>query len=441
MKDIQAVRYLYSFPNFEQLSGYSCGREFNLDRMRTLLGWFRNPQERFKSVLIAGTKGKGSTACFLESILRANGLRTGWYTSPHLNDFRERIRLGTRLISTQDISRLVRRIQSVIEAKPASARRFTFFEVSTLLAFLYFSERSVEWAVLEVGMGGRLDATNAVNQSLSVFTLIGKDHEEYLGGTVRRIAGEKAGIMKPRVPFVSAKQKGDVRKILLSQARTHHAQGLIGGRDFRFHLKQCSLNGSRFDFEMGGEKIRDAAIRLPGTFQVENASLAIAAVMTLERECRLPIHRALLKKGIDSAWWPGRFEVVKKKGRTFVLDGAHNEDSVALLGRNVRKLFPNRRVAAIFGVSREKKIGKIIPLLRKFSGMVFLTKADHPRAALPKHMVEVSKSVTPTLFAGDVNEACKQADRICSPGTVVVVTGSLFLVGEARRFLGLKKTH
>lgn len=437
----QALQYLYSFFNLERVSRFSYQREFNLKRMSTLLNWFGHPEKSFRSILIAGTKGKGSTAYFLHSILAAHRLKVGLYTSPHLSDFRERIRVNSRLVSRNACARLVKQIKLVIERRSTEIRSLgpiTFFEVSTLLAILYFAEQKVRWAILEVGMGGRLDATNSIRQALSVFTLIGRDHQEYLGNTVSKIAREKAAIIKSNTPFVSAKQTNATRQAIFSRAKRFRADGYFCGTHFHYRTRHVKPSGSQFDFLMGSTKILNIAITLPGLFQIENASLAIAAALVLKKRFQISFDPFLIRKGLKACTWPGRFEVIGRKGRTFILDGAHNIDSMRALERSIQKLFPRRAVVTVFGVSREKEIQPMLEILSRFSKVLIATKSDHPRAQITKRIVEAAKeAVTHSVVipTSDTREAMDRARRVVGKEDLILVTGSLFLVGEIRRKL------
>ena len=435
----EALSYLYSFFNLEHHAQFSYRRELNLERMRKLLDWFNHPERQFKSVLIAGTKGKGSTAFFLHSMLVRNGIQAGLYTSPHLSDFRERFRTNQRFISKDEIARLVLRIKKTVEKRRPEIRKMepiTFFEISTLLAFLFFAERKINWAVLEVGMGGRLDATNAVRQSLSVLTVMGLDHEEHLGRTISKIAGEKAAILKPNVPFVSARQPKEALQVIRSKAKRTGSRGFFSGAHFNFRIRSELLQSSRFDFKMGKKKLKNCVIRLPGRFQVENASAALAALTVLENELGLSISDERIRRGLLETNWPGRFEILKRRSGTCILDGAHNGTSVLALSRALRRFFPDKKVITIFGTSYGKNLHAILPVLARNSEVLIATQADHPRAQLSKWIAESARPffriVIPT---GDIQEAIRSAERIRDSKTVLLVTGSLFLVGEARAIL------
>ena len=440
MNYAQAVLYLNSFFNFERVSNFSYSRAFNLKRMKTLLRLFNHPERSYKIVLVAGTKGKGSTANFLYSLLSAHSLCTGLYTSPHLIDFRERMRVLGKWISKSELAQIVSDIRHVIHREEKRTRKsayFTFFEISTLVAVLYFARQKVDWAVFEVGMGGRLDATNALHQTLSVFTLIGLDHEEYLGKTVRLIAGEKAAILKPGMFFVSANQTKEAESVIRAYAKKVRAKGFFSGGEFRYQIRDIDTSGSLFDFKMNRLKLRGCQIRLPGTFQVENAALAIAALFLLSKKHRILIAEERVKKGLFQANWPGRFEIIRNtSNRMIILDGAHNTDSIKALTSNIKRIFPDKRVATIFGISREKNLSAILPILRKRSDTLIAIQSTNDRAQIQKKVVETAiPCFEKVIPASSTSEALRYLRNFLAPGTIGLVTGSLFLVGEVREIL------
>lgn len=436
----EALSYLYSFLNFERFSRYSYRRELNLERMKLLLRLFDHPEKSFKSVLIAGTKGKGSTAFFLFSILRANGIRTGLYTSPHLVDFRERFRLNDRWISKSEVAGILSQIKKKLaHKKETSLGAFTFFEISTLLALLFFKRAKIKWAVLEVGMGGRLDATNAVKQLLSIVTLIGHDHEEHLGRDIQQIASEKAAIFKKRIPFISQKQTKTALNVIRSIAKKTQSQGLISGIDFKTIVRKESLKGSFFDFRMKDLHFQNLEIALAGSYQIENAGTALAAAMTLKRQYGVPITENGIRCGLLLSDWNGRFQLIEKGGFTYILDGAHNLESMEALVRSIQKHFDKRSFATIFGISREKNCHAILPVLATISHTIVTTQAIQPRAQLTKIVTEEAlpyfKNVLPSE---NIQEAIQLAKKTAKE-KLILITGSLFLVGEAAQ--ALKLTH
>src|SRR3989338_623625 len=358
MRYPSAIRYLYSFLNFEQLP-FEYRREFNLERMRTLLSWFDFPDRAFSSILIAGTKGKGSTASFLSSMLTQNRYRAGLYTSPHLSDPRERIKIGTRSISKSDFARLMMQIKRVVEPRKTLFRSkgpATFFEIFTLLSVLYFAEQKVDFGLFEVGMGGRLDATNMLKPLLSIITSVSFDHEEHLGHSLRLITREKAAIIKPYGISVIGRQGIEAKRVIRSQIRKQRGRSYFLGSDFKVWNEKISLGGGRFHFRFGRESLFGLQIKQLGRVQIENAAVALGALFALVRFYHIPFSRKAARTGLRQAFWPGRFEVIKWKGRTVVLDGAHNGASMKAFSGALNELFPGRKPVFILGTSREKNL-------------------------------------------------------------------------------------
>ncbi|OGW86843.1 MAG: hypothetical protein A3A81_01120, partial [Omnitrophica bacterium RIFCSPLOWO2_01_FULL_45_10b] len=310
-----AIRYLFSFLNFECIP-FQYQRQFNLKRMVFLLDWFGHPEHSFSSVLVAGTKGKGSTANFLASILIANGYSTGLFSSPHLADPRERIRVNQRAISKNEFAGLVAKIRPIVERKKKKITSvygpITFFEIFTLLTILYFKTKRIDIGVFEVGLGGRLDATNVLNPLVSVIAPISFDHEEHLGHTLRQIAGEKAAIIRNNGFVVSGRQVPEAKQVIQRQIRKQKANAYFLGPSFQTLHETVSQKGSRFDFKIASERWRNFQITLPGRFQIDNAATALATASILENQFGLDLKEANIKKGLKTAFWPGRFEIVKR---------------------------------------------------------------------------------------------------------------------------------
>ena len=439
-----ALRYLYSFLNFERIP-FRYQRELNLRRMACLLNWFGHPEKAFASVVIAGTKGKGSTANFLASILSAHGHATGLYTSPHLMDPCERIRVDGRMISKRDFVRLLSFVRPVIERKRKeiiSYGEITFFELFTLIAILYFAEWKVAFGIFEVGMGGRLDATNILKPLVSVITSISFDHEEHLGHTLFKIAREKAAIIKNKGWVVSARQKLEVRRVIQAEITKRKAKGLFLGSSFRVFQEKLSVRESRFNFEFGQNTWKELQIKLPGRFQVENAGCALAAACVLEKRSRLTLSDSAIKKGLLKAFWPGRFEVLKRGRKTIVLDGAHNDASMKEVLQAVKAFFPRKKCIVIFGISREKNLVRVLEPLLTRTHIFIATKSDNPRAQEPKVILETLSELgfkRPTLWAENLSGALRLARPLAVKESALLITGSLFLVGQAREILRCPK--
>lgn len=425
----RALAWLFSFANYETVPAVAyAAAKFNLERMRALLAALGSPQDKFQSVHIAGTKGKGSTAAICESILRAAGYRTGLYTSPHLHTFRERIRVAGELIYPHAIVEGVARLQEVQPQFPD----VSVFELMTALAFDYFAKAGVEIAVVEVGIGGRLDATNVITPRVSVITSISYDHTTVLGETLAKIAAEKAGIIKPRVPVVSSPQKAEALEVLERTADGRHAPLTLVGRDWTWEPLDQNLNRQAFRVKgPGGNQAFDLRLHLLGSHQLANATTAIAALAVLG-DAHPAINSQAIQTGVESASWPGRFEVLEKNPY-MVLDGAHNGDSARQLVATLGTLFPEARVHWIFGASSDKDVGamfeEMIPLSREF----IITRSNHPRAADSQELAALARQRGARVTTAEsVADALELVHRRASGDDVIAVTGSLFIVAEAR---------
>ena len=416
-----------------------------------LLDWFGHPEHSFSSVLVAGTKGKGSTANFLASILIANGYSTGLFSSPHLADPRERIRVNQRAISKNEFAGLVAKIRPIVERKKKKITSvygpITFFEIFTLLTILYFKTKRIDIGVFEVGLGGRLDATNVLNPLVSVIAPISFDHEEHLGHTLRQIAGEKAAIIRNNGFVVSGRQVPEAKQVIQRQIRKQKANAYFLGPSFQTLHETVSQKGSRFDFKIASERWRNFQITLPGRFQIDNAATALATASILENQFGLDLKEANIKKGLKTAFWPGRFEIVKRGPKTFVLDGAHNGASMTEVCKAMETLFSGQRKVVILGTSREKNLEAILkPLLhynrKEELDYLIVTKSNNPRAREPKTILEALTKLDwkkPALWAQDIDKALQLVRRINLHKAVCLITGSLFLVAEAREALGCRK--
>ena len=453
MRYEQAIEYLESLVDYERTAAV---RVWNLDRMRFMLERAGQPQRGLRAVHIAGTKGKGSVAAMIASVLRAAGLRTGLYTSPHLRDFRERIRVDSREISRADVARLVTRARPIIEAVPSDALGApSFFEAHTLIAFLYFRERKCDVAVLETGLGGRLDATNVIEDPLvAAITRIALDHQAELGGTIPRIAAEKAGIVKPGCIVVSSPQAQSAWRVLtetcrergatLHGVRVRQAAGckplyrrlLPEKRKASFILEQVEsgANGHRFHLSGMGADYRDLYCPLLGDHQLLNAATAVAAIALLEKR-GYAIPEDALRRGLASVRWPGRLEVVGRKPWV-VLDGAHDEVSARALACSVIDLFPHRRLILVLGLSRDKDMRAVGSHLCPIADRAIFTAARLPRAASPQELTATLGDLCPDCHtAPDVAAALAAALASAGEDDLVLVTGSLYVVGEAMEAL------
>jgi len=403
-----AFSFLNSLLNYEQTGGYTKSLEPFLELLEKL----GNPHEcRAKKVLVAGTKGKGSVVAHITRGLLGAGYAVGTYISPHLIDITERISFNARPISEDDLARLISLIKPHILGKRGMA---TWFETMTAAAFIYFRERKADFWVLEVGLGGRLDATNAVSQDLTVITRIGLDHTHILGETLREIASEKAGVIKGGTVITCA-QEPEAMEVLSSRCEERGAELIIP----KYELLSSDLSGTRI--RLDGREYRTPLV---GRFQGENLALAVTALRAL----------GVMDPDLSGTRHPGRFQVISGEV-PIVVDGAHNPLALSEVLSETRRLFPNKNFIAVFGASRGKNLRGMMSLLSG-SKKVILTRAQTPRAAEPFFMETEAKDLAlKAIRTKRVSEALEKAMATARPGDLILVTGSLYVVGEAIRIL------
>jgi dihydrofolate synthase / folylpolyglutamate synthase len=425
--------------------------KFDLAHMRVLLAALDNPERRFPSVLIAGTNGKGSTAATLASILRASGLRTGLYTSPHLVQINERIQISGEKISDDDfalIHDLVDRTAERLVGDGELPWHPSFFEMLTAIAFEHFARRRVEIAVLEVGMGGRLDATNVVEPRVSVITDISLDHQNFLGETVSEIAGEKAGIIRPGGVVVTLPQQPQANDVIGNTILDLGARGVNAvpyvppvspaSADY-LSANAARTPVSRYPLQvMGGQIMVETP--LIGRHQLRNVALAIAAAEELGRQ-GFSVTASSIERGIRETHWPGRFQVLPATGSApeYVFDVAHNPAGAWALRSTLSAVYPERALTFVFGAMRDKAIGEMAEIIFPLADRVIATRADNPRSATPEEIRQAAaRTSTRIEEAADVPSALELARTSARPDTLVVITGSIYIVGEAMRLLGAR---
>jgi len=454
-----ALDWLLGFADYERRRPDSGGSwRFSLERPRALLAALGHPEQRYQSIIVAGTKGKGSTAAMLAQLLRTAGLRGGLYTQPHLVDYRERIRCNGRVISRGAIIAGVRRLQAAAQlaATDADLGPPTTYELGTALALDYFARAGVHWAVLEVGLGGRLDAVNAVAEpGLSVITSISYDHMELLGDTLDAIAREKAGILRPGRPAVCSAQHPEAQAALDEVAGGLGTALLVGGRDFCWETDgrtACvwSAPGAAWPRPWRYDRLR---VALRGAHQVENAATALAALEALRLTAApaLPALRpeewtGVVRSALAAVRWPGRLEVRRVRrpdGRRLdvVLDGAHNVDSARRLAQALRDgTVRHRRVLLVLGTSQDKDLPGIVAVLAPLCARAWAVAAAHPRARSAQEVADMLGTLLPTEPAPSAAAGLGAAIQAAGPGDIVMVTGSLYVVGEAIAALDSRRT-
>jgi dihydrofolate synthase/folylpolyglutamate synthase len=423
-----ALDYLYSFIDYGRERSYRYSPEvFDLGRVRQLLAKLGDPQDRFPSLHITGTKGKGSVSAMLESALRAGGYRTGMYSSPHLVRFTERIRVGGQEIGGTELVGLVERLREVADTIP----QISTFELTTALAFMHFADAQVDCAVVEVGLGGRLDATNVLTPVVSVITALSYDHMHLLGSSLSDIAREKAGIIKPTIPVVVSPQQSEAEQVIRQIAEERGSPLHLVNRDWHYAPGDRSLAGQSFRV-WGADAAEAVELRIPllGHHQVQNGCAAYAALQ-LASEAGLPLPTDALKAGLARVRWPGRFQVLSADPAV-VLDCAHNRDSALKLRIALDDYFPGRPVCMIFGASSDKDIRGMLLELSPRVSRVILTQADHPRSEPPEALIDIVGGFgLPVESVVPVSEALRIAIESAGSNEVILVTGSIFIVGSA----------
>ena len=405
----EALQFLYGLSLF--------GAEFGLENTLQLAALAGNPQETLRFIHVAGTNGKGSTCAMLEGIYRAAGLRTGLFTSPHLVSFRERIQINRQLISEDEVVRLVAEFQPLLKPFPAGHHP-TFFEVVTVMALKFFAERNCDLVIWETGLGGRLDATNIVTPLASVITNIAFDHEQWLGDTLAKIATEKAGIIKPGVPVLTAANEPEALSVIENVAREKHAPL------YKLEQESCRFAG-------GGTP----PPTLPGDHQKLNATLALATIDILQTQ--IPVTAEAVRTGLTGVDWPGRLQLIQKSnGQKILLDGAHNVAGTKVLREALEKHFPAARRSLILGVLQDKDWRRICKLLAPLAARILTVPVASERAADADELAKACRTYNPSseiLVCSSLDDALNQS----AVDAFVVVTGSLYLVGEALERLGL----
>jgi dihydrofolate synthase/folylpolyglutamate synthase len=443
MNFLESVHYLLSLGRELAAPTQAAAAKFNLENISVLAERLGHPERKYRSVHIAGTNGKGSTAAFLEMILRKAGCRTGLYTSPHLERINERIRVNGEDISDEQFAAVFTRIRAAIEellAEGTLRAHPTFFECVTAIAFVHFADAGVDVAVLETGLGGRLDATNIVTPEVSVITRIDFDHENFLGHSLHEIAGEKAGIIKAGVPVVIAEQHAEARKVLLAKAGELGSPAIETDRAFRTEFVHVvhGLVRATVKNEESGETM-EIAPQLPGLFQLQNALSAAAAAGVL-RQRGVEISAEEVAGGIAAAVWPGRIEKIHAEPDIY-LDGAHNPSAARELAAYLEANFGGRKIVLVFGALRDKAVDEIAGTLFPLAAHVIFTEPRTPRSISAGQLAEMASHHARSFeIITDAETALEAAVKKAGPGGATFVTGSLYLVGQLRRYAQNLKT-
>jgi dihydrofolate synthase/folylpolyglutamate synthase len=394
-----------------------------LDTIKGILNALGNPQNNFGCIHVAGTNGKGSVASALSSILRESGYKVGLYTSPHLVRFNERICINNRQISDADVVKSHKAVQQVHHGN----RSPTFFEFATAMALYEFGRQTVDWAVIETGMGGRYDATNVIQPAMSIITNVSMEHRDYLGNTLARITREKAGIIKQGAPVVTAIKQKQAQSVVLRIAAKKSAPLYILGKNFKVRRHRAG-GFSYYGIENTWHNMHTTLL---GNYQVDNAALAIATCELLNKD-NAEISKKNIQNGLSKTRWPGRLELVSNKPLV-ILDGAHNLIAARNLAKFLSENLAHRRITLVVGILDDKPYGAMLKTLLPACSRAIITRAKTDRALAPQRLYAAAKKIiSDVTMIPDVAAAAKQAVGAAGPDDVICIAGSLYVVGEAK---------
>jgi dihydrofolate synthase/folylpolyglutamate synthase len=425
----QALDYIYSFVDFSRTHQENLSPEnFDLARMTQFMDLLGSPQDDFPSLHIAGSKGKGSVSAFCASALEEAGYKVGLYTSPHLKDFEERIQINQEPMNRDLLVSYIEEIKPLV----SKVHGLTTFEIMTGLGFLQFSRQGVDIAVIEVGLGGRLDATNLVTPLVSVITSLYLDHTSILGDTLDQIAFEKGGIIKPGIPVVSAPQDESAIAVIRDIARKNSARLIEVGSEYTFQPLSRSLEGQVFRIQRGEDQSPvELSIPLLGDYQVVNAATAYAA-LDLLGERGIPVSPDQITRGFKEVCWPARFEVLQAKPPVIV-DSAHNPASIGKLRETIDDFFPDLELILVFGISEDKQLDGMLKQILPRTKHLITTQADHPRAMDPEELARRADGYGCNIeVIPVVGEALNRGLSLAGENDLLVVAGSIFVAASAR---------
>lgn len=423
----EALAFLRDLTKF----GYNLG----LERITQLLRLLGNPHEGLKVIHIGGTNGKGSTCAMVTSILKAAGYKVGLFTSPHLHRYTERMTINGEEIPESTVAALITEIRPLLEQMVREGYEHpTEFEVNTALALLYFAREKVDFAVLEVGLGGAIDSTNVVHPLVAVITNVGMDHMDYLGNTIEEIARVKGGIIKPGCQVVTGADRPEVGRILEEIAGEKEVRLWRLGRDYRVEPVASTLAGVTFHVRGPAKTYENLQVSLLGEHQATNGALAVAAV-----ECLAPygyqVPREAIYRGLKEARWPGRLEILRRDP-TVLIDGAHNVDGARTLRRALEQLFTYEKLILVLGILADKEREKVLELLAPLAEVLVVTKPNSPRAGNWEEVAALGGRFAKQVFRRPkIEEAVETALDLAGPRDLVCITGSLYMVAEARGYL------
>jgi dihydrofolate synthase/folylpolyglutamate synthase len=416
----QALEFLYGLERFGILLG--------LDNIQNILNRIDNPQGKFDSIHVAGSNGKGSTASFITNMLTLAGYKTALYTSPHLNDFRERIRIGGELVSKESLVEAFERIKEFYDPE-----RTTFFEFTTAMAFDCIARAKPDVAIIEVGLGGRLDATNTINPLVSIITDISLEHEDYLGKGLAAVAGEKAGIIKKNTPVITGATRKIPFSVISAKAKELQAPLKLFGKDFKG--KRTGL--SSFHYFSPSLSISNMNLGMPGAHQMKNASLAIATIEELKNR-GFDISDEVIREAVLKTRFPGRFELLRQNPDV-IIDGAHTPEGMRLLKSSIKRNYPNRKPLLLFGALKDKNYGNLAGIIAPVAKMVMCVAPHSDRSVDSGQMSELFTELgVSSCFAPSIEDGFAKLMEMAHEDDLIVAAGSLYMIGPIRKLCGHK---
>ncbi|WP_028828432.1 bifunctional folylpolyglutamate synthase/dihydrofolate synthase [Proteocatella sphenisci] len=429
----QALNYIENTGKF--------GSRLGLENVKNLLEILGNPQNNLEIIHVAGTNGKGSTCSYINNMLVYQGYNVGLYTSPYLEEFNERIRINNSNISDEELAQSISTVKKAIDKILDSGFEHpTEFEIITATAYLYFSEKNVDFAVIEVGLGGRLDATNVCTPVISAITSIGMDHTQYLGETLAEIAFEKAGIIKENIPVVLYQQSKEVELVISEICNLRKSDLYITQNDNIEYISE-NIHGQTVNIEEMGHLYSGIEIRLPGRHQAKNLAVALSVIRILEMSGKISqIDTEALYGSIRDTRWPGRMEIITENPMT-IIDGAHNPDGAGILREAIERYLKGKKINLVFGMLSDKDIYSVAEILVPCVQKVIITEPESPRAANVKEVhdliskINKSDTVLEIIEIPQIKEAVNYAQKTASEDEVVVYAGSLYMIGKVRTLL------
>ncbi|QIB26782.1 bifunctional folylpolyglutamate synthase/dihydrofolate synthase [Caloranaerobacter azorensis] len=424
----EALEYIHGTRKF--------GSKLGLENIRILLDLLGNPHKGLKIIHVAGTNGKGSTSSYISTILTESGYKVGLFTSPYLERFTERIKINGKEIEHERLAQITSKVKEKVEEMVRKGYNHpTEFEIVTAIAFVYYREERVDFVVLEVGLGGRYDSTNIIeNPLVSVITPISLDHKDILGDTIEKIAWEKAGIIKENGLVVSHPQVEEAQKVIENVVNDKNSKLIIAPVE-DVEVIECTELGSKFNFKFNGKTFENLKISLIGEHQINNACVALTVVLTLLENGHIDIDEDCIRKGLLRTEWKGRLEILRRNP-TFVIDGAHNSAGAESLRKSIEKLFKYNRLILGIGILGDKEVGSILNELVPLADEIIITEANNPRKLEAEKLADIIKKFNKKyLIEKDVEKAVNKALDIAGKDDLILFSGSLYLIGDVRKII------